>query len=151
MRSDEKCRDRATSIDAEIRPGMREGDELVFARMSEQRPGALPGDVRMRLKLERGAAGGGGFERKGDDLHTELSISLKAALLGFEAELVHLDGRSVPVARRGVSPPGTVVKLKGEGMPKHGTPSEFGDLTIQFTVDFPKEIGAELASGLAAG
>lgn len=33
-----------------------------------------------------------------------------------------------------------VVRIKGEGMPKHGTPSEFGDLTILFTVDFPKDV-----------
>ena len=25
-------------------------------------------------------------------------------------------------------------------MPKHGTPSEFGDLTITFSIDFPKEV-----------
>ena len=35
-------------------------------------------------------------------------------------------------------------------MPKHGTPSEFGDLTITFTVDFPQKVDAELAKGLEA-
>ena len=35
----ERCEERATVIEAEIAPGMREGDELVFPRMSEQRPG----------------------------------------------------------------------------------------------------------------
>ena len=39
---------------------MREGDELVFPRMSEQRPGAIPGDVRLRLKQEGGGSTGGG-------------------------------------------------------------------------------------------
>ena len=33
-------------------------------------------------------------------------------------------------------------------MPKHGTPSEFGDLTITFSIDFPKEVDEALASGL---
>ena len=33
-------------------------------------------------------------------------------------------------------------------MPKHGTPSEFGDLTITFTVDFPATITPDLAEGL---
>jgi hypothetical protein len=69
-------------------PGMREGDELVFPRMSEQRPGAIPGDVRMRLKQEGGSStgggggggGGGDFKRRGDDLHVDLRISLKVAL-----------------------------------------------------------------------
>ena len=31
---------------------------------------------------------------------------------------------------------------------KHGTPSEFGDLSITFTVDFPQTIDPELAAGL---
>merc|ERR1719393_465342 len=47
-----------------------------------------------------------------------------------------------------VSKPGQTIRIKGEGMPKHSTPSEFGDLTIQFSVDFPKEVGSDLAEGL---
>jgi DnaJ-class molecular chaperone len=41
-----------------------------------------------------------------------------------------------------------VIRIKGEGMPKHGTPSEFGDLTITFSVDFPTTVEAALAQGL---
>ena len=29
-------------------------------------------------------------------------------------------------------------------MPKHGTPSEFGDLTITFTVEFPSKVDGRL-------
>ena len=36
-------------------------------------------------------------------------------------------------------------------MPKHGTPSEFGDLTITFTVDFPQKVDAELAHKFEEG
>lgn len=34
-------------------------------------------------------------------------------------------------------------------MPKHGVSSEFGDLIVQFTVDFPQQIDTELAAGLS--
>merc|ERR1719409_41084 len=54
----------------------------------------------------------------------------------------------VVVKRTGVTRPGQVIRIKGEGMPKHGTPSEFGDLTITFSIDFPKEVDEALASGL---
>ena len=35
------------------------------------------------------------FERKGDDLYTNLTISLRDALVGFETDIVHLDGHKV--------------------------------------------------------
>ena len=73
---------------------------------------------------------------------------LMAALLGFETAFKHLDGHSVHVKRSGVTKPGQVLRIKGEGMPKHGTPSEFGDLLITFTVDFPKSVEGALADGL---
>lgn len=35
------------------------------------------------------------FERKGDDLYTNVTISLKDALVGFEMNIQHLDGHLV--------------------------------------------------------
>ena len=65
---------------------------------------------------------------------------LRAALLGFETSFKHLDGHTVTIKRTGVTKPNQAIRIKGEGMPKHGTPSEFGDLTIHFTVDFPAAV-----------
>ena len=31
--------------------------------------------------------------------------------------------------------------IEGEGMPKHGVPSEFGQLVVEFRVNFPKALG----------
>ena len=35
------------------------------------------------------------FERRGDDLYTNLTVSLRDALVGFETDITHLDGHSV--------------------------------------------------------
>ena len=35
------------------------------------------------------------FERRGDDLYTNVTVSLVDALNGFEMDLVHLDGHKV--------------------------------------------------------
>lgn len=35
------------------------------------------------------------FERRGDDLYTNVTISLVEALTGFEMNIVHLDGHKV--------------------------------------------------------
>ena len=143
--SEEKCEDRATVIDAEIGAGMKEGEVLVFARMSEQRPGAIPGDVRLRLKLERDRISSRGFERKGDDLHTELRLPLKAALLGFATSLVHLDGRLVRISADGITKPMQMLKVRGEGMPKHGAePARNGTLHVRVVVDFPEVLSPEM-------
>lgn len=39
------------------------------------------------------------FERRGDDLYTNVSISLLDALVGFEMNITHLDGHTVIIKR----------------------------------------------------
>ncbi|KAL3914462.1 MAG: hypothetical protein SGPRY_007617, partial [Prymnesium sp.] len=123
---------------------------------SEQKPGQIPGDVILKLKQTPHPT----FKRSRDNLAMKMTIPLRAALLGFETSCTptrlkhlpfkHLDGHLVELKRTGVTKPGQVIRIKGEGMPKHSTPSEFGDLTITFTVEFPKEVDPTLAEGLAS-
>lgn len=35
------------------------------------------------------------FERRGDDLYTNVTVSLVEALVGFEMDITHLDGHKV--------------------------------------------------------
>jgi len=140
----EKCKREEKTLSATIEKGMPDGEDIVFKYESEQKPGQIPGDVVLKLKSVPNAM----FKRSRDTLSMKLSIPLRAALLGFETSFTHLDGHTVTVKRTGVTRPGQTIRIKGEGMPKHGTPSEFGDLTIQFSIDFPKEVDETLASGL---
>jgi DnaJ-class molecular chaperone len=41
-----------------------------------------------------------------------------------------------------------VLTLKGEGMPVHNFPSEFGDLKVAVTVDFPSAVSEEQAAAI---
>ncbi len=74
------------------------------------------------------------------DLHVEETISLADALVGFQRELEHLDGRRVPLARAGVTRPGEVVRVAGEGMPVFEGAGRRGDLHVRYTVAFPREL-----------
>jgi len=114
--------------------------------MSEQRPKQIPGNVVLTLKQKRHAT----FRREGNHLHIELRILLKEALLGFERTLHHLDGHELTVrsAPGAVTRPGDVLTLRGEGMPVHNFPSEFGDLKAAIIVDFPAALTAEQAAAL---
>ena len=51
MPSEERCEQAPYTLDARIRRGMDSGDELTFARAGEQRPGMIPGDVKIRLRV----------------------------------------------------------------------------------------------------
>uniref|UniRef100_A0A7S4BTB8 J domain-containing protein n=2 Tax=Chrysotila carterae TaxID=13221 RepID=A0A7S4BTB8_CHRCT len=142
--SKEKCKREEKTLSATIEKGMPDNEAITFKYESEQKPGQIPGDVVLKLKTQPHAT----FKRSRENLSTKMTIPLRAALLGFETTISHLDGHQVSIKRTGVTKPGQSIRIKGEGMPKHGTPSEFGDLVITFTVDFPKEIGADLAAGL---
>jgi len=146
VESKEKCKREEKRLAATIEKGMPDSEQIVFKYESEQKPGQIPGDVVLKLKTVQHPM----FKRSRDGLSMRIAIPLRAALLGFETSFKHLDGHTVTLKRTTVTKPGQVIRIKGEGMPKHGTPSEFGDLTITFTVDFPSTVDPSLASGLEA-
>lgn len=116
--------------------------------MSEQRPRQIPGNVVLTLRQKRHAL----FKREGaTTLKLDLAISLKEALLGFSKTITHLDGRTVTIASPpgGVTRPGEVLTLKGEGMPRHNFASEFGDLKVTVSVEFPKQLTEQQARAFA--
>ena len=107
MRSEERCEQQNYKLDFDVRKGMKDGDVVPFARAGEQRPGRIPGDVNVKVKIASkaevriapgaaappAAAVATELRRKGKDLHAELKISLKESLLGFSRRLTHLDGQ----------------------------------------------------------
>ncbi|VEL40684.1 unnamed protein product [Protopolystoma xenopodis] len=78
------------------------------------------------------------FHRRGDDLHTNISISIVDALNGFSMEVSHLDGHKVKIRRDVVTWPGAILTVPGEGMPNYENNKVHGRLVIVFDVDFPK-------------
>lgn len=78
------------------------------------------------------------FERKGDDLYTNVTISLQDALVGFKLDIVHLDGRKVTIQRDKITKPGSRLRKKGEGMPSYDNNNLHGTLFITFDIAFPE-------------
>jgi DnaJ-class molecular chaperone len=139
VHSKEKCKNEETILNASVERGMGTGAELSFPRMSEQRPGQIPGNVVMTLKQKPH----GRFKRSGDDLHVDMVLTLKEALLGFSRGVLHLDERTVTVAQQKITKPGETKRLKGEGMPHHNFPSEFGDLVVKFQIKMPAQLSGD--------
>ena len=56
------------------------------------------------------------------------------------AQIEHLDGHKVGLRSDGVTVPGEVRTIQGEGMPHFENGHQFGDLHVTFTVAFPKSL-----------
>jgi DnaJ-related protein SCJ1 len=65
------------------------------------------------------------------------------ALLGFTRNLTHLDGHVVSLVRKGVTQPGFVQTIKGEGMPLFERPTSYGDLFVEYNVVLPTQLSKE--------
>ena len=81
------------------------------------------------------------FDRKGDDLHTEVSVPLLIAVLGGEVDVTTLSGKvalKIPPSTQN----GRVFRLRGKGMPVLGE-SRKGDLHAKIKVSLPSDLGEE--------
>ena len=78
------------------------------------------------------------FERRGDDLYTNVTISLTDALAGFDTNIKHLDGHLVNIRREKITWPGSKMRKPNEGMINYENNKKIGTLFITFDVDFPR-------------
>lgn len=127
------------TLTAQLERGMPSDGEIRFERESEQQPGITPGDVIFKLKQ----ASHPRFRRQGDDLHHDMHITLREALIGFKKSILHLDGREVPVEYTGVTQPFEVRRIEAEGMPVHNFPSQRGALHVKYIVDLPRSLSPD--------
>ncbi|KAF9579399.1 DnaJ- protein scj1, partial [Lunasporangiospora selenospora] len=111
-----------------LEPGLTDGSTIVFDREGDESPETIPGDIIFEIHTRPHST----FERRQNNLYTYVTISLEQALLGFELEIKHLDGKSVRLTRpeSKTTPHGFVQTLPGQGMPIRGTEARFGDLFV---------------------
>jgi curved DNA-binding protein len=79
------------------------------------------------------------FERKNEDLHTEVTVDLYTAVLGGQANVVTLSGNVMLKIPAGTQP-GQTFRLAGRGMPHLRNPQSFGDLFAKVKVQLPKNL-----------
>jgi len=143
--SKEKCKVIDATIDVNIEKGMRDGESLTFPRMAEERPGMLPGSVILKLKTNKHPL----FVRRNNDLHMDLTVSLRESLLGWSQTVRHLDGHSVELSTKDVTRHLQVIKSGSEGMPLRDDPASFGDLLVKVLVDFPSKLDTAQKEAIA--
>jgi molecular chaperone DnaJ len=77
------------------------------------------------------------FERRGDDLHTVVPITVPEASLGAKVEVPTIDGRSQVRIPPGTNS-GVRLRLREKGAPSVRNPGKRGDQIIEVQVVVPK-------------
>jgi DnaJ-class molecular chaperone len=128
------------TFDVRIPPGVGDGSRVRVAGEGEQGVGgAKAGDLYLRIHL----APHPHFERKGRDLYTHVAVSVTTAVLGGEADVRTLGGKSLRLKIPPTTQNGQVFRLKGHGMAAAGKANEAGDLYATVDVQLPKALTPE--------
>lgn len=93
------------------------------------------------------------FERKGDDLYTNVNVELFTAVLGGEVSVPSMTGNLVLKIPEGTQAD-QLFRMSGRGMPKLKEPAQFGDLFARIKVRLPRKLNEtqrDLFRKLAAG
>ena len=127
-----------SSVTLEIPAGVSDGMELRVAGAGHAGVAGGPaGDLFVRLEVEAPAD----FERRNQDLYAVLDITITQASLGAEIVVQGLDGPEDVRVDPG-TPSGTVVRLKGKGIPNLQRRGR-GDLYVTLHVVTPSELSRE--------
>src|SRR4029077_3645801 len=130
-------------LDLAIPPGTRDGQVLRLRGKGRPGVGGGPaGDALIEIEVRPHRV----FTRKGDDIHLELPISLREAVLGGKVKVPTPSGE-VTMAIPKWSNTGTVLRLKGQGVPRPG--GTRGDEYVTLKVMLPGKPDPELEKFVA--
>jgi len=129
---------RLKRLEVKIPPGVKDGSRVRIAGKGEPGyDGGNSGDLYLVTSVKPHRV----FERKGDDLHVEVTVPLTVAVLGGEVQVPTLKGKLALKI-----PPETqnerTFRLAGQGMPHLGNSSR-GDLLAKVKVVLPTKLSAE--------
>ena len=129
-----KVRPEEKQIEVSIEPGMKPGEVLVFSKECSDDPNyEEPGDVHILLQE---AQGDNGWDRKGDDLETQIPLTLSESMLGCTKTLGghpgYPDGLTIQI-ECGVQNNKTLV-YQDKGMIKKGS-SSYGNLHCKIHIN----------------
>jgi len=125
-------------LEVKIPAGVKDGSRIRIA--GEGRPG-LAGGKKGDLYLVVKVLPHKSFERKGDDLYTEIPVPLATAILGGEVRLPTLNG-SISLKIPPETQNGKVFRLAGKGMPQLGN-NKYGNIFAKVKVILPTNLSEE--------
>jgi DnaJ-class molecular chaperone len=132
---------RPRRLEVKIPAGARNGTRVRLAREGSAGVGGGPrGDLYVVVRVRPHPR----FERKGDELITEVPVPLDDAVLGGEVEVETLNGKRIAIKISPLTQNGRSIRLAGLGMPKlDGKDKTNGDLLAKVRVVLPEELSDE--------
>jgi DnaJ-class molecular chaperone len=125
-------------LEVKIPAGVKDGSKIRIAgEGGSGRGGSNKGDIYLVVKVLPHQL----YERKGDDLYTEVSVPLVTAMVGGEVGLPTLSGNlslKIPAETQN----GKIFRLAGTGMPRLGD-SSYGNMFAEVKVVLPTNLSEE--------
>ncbi|MFP4323112.1 MAG: DnaJ C-terminal domain-containing protein [Anaerolineales bacterium] len=124
---------------ARIPPGVRTGTKVRFENQGERGfAGGRTGSLYVNIFVDEHPQ----FERRDDDIHMDIEVSVYTAVLGGDIRISTLGGDL-----RLKIPPGTqsgkVIRLRERGMPCLREPDCYGDLYARVAIQIPTDLSEE--------
>jgi len=127
------------SIRLKIKPGIADGQVLKLAgKGNPGYNGGTNGDLLLKIHVLKDPL----FERKGNDLYTDIHVNLYTAVLGGKAPLRTFKG-TINVNIPKESQNGKILRLQAMGMPVYGKSNSFGDLYAKIVIDIPTNLSSK--------
>ncbi|GAC1674580.1 MAG: molecular chaperone DnaJ [Candidatus Acidiferrum sp.] len=125
---------RNETIDVRIPLGIASGSRVrIPGKGNSGTMGAPAGDLYLRVDVKPHPF----FERRGDDLYTEIPVTVSEATLGAKIEVPTIDGRSLVRIPPGTNS-GKTLRLKEKGVPSARRSGARGDQYVEIQVVVPQ-------------
>lgn len=122
-------------IEVKIPRGAHSGTKVRIPESLPAGPDGHKDDLYLDIRVLDDAR----FERKDNDLFTEIPIDLYSAVLGGEVTVPTLDGTVLLKVPPGTQP-GRTFRLAEKGMPDMKSPHIYGDLYVRAKVNVPRNL-----------
>lgn len=131
--------ERVETLKVRVPLGIQDGMALRIPGHGGPSPehGGIPGDLFVVVRVAPDPR----FERRGADLWRTETIDVLRAVLGTRLEVPTLEGSAAVTIPPGTQP-GTVLRLRGKGLPEFGERSR-GDLYLRIEVQVPQRLSSE--------
>jgi len=126
-------------INIEIPPGIEHGQQIKYQGMGDHSIiGVKPGDLFVNIIVRPHPT----FQRHGNNLFVEKTISVWDAILGTSIEIVTIDRKTLNITVPPSTQTDTVLNCKGEGVPNMNTGVR-GNMLIKIKVSIPENLNEQ--------